>query len=589
MKKLLKAPVFWGILAALVLCMPVIDAYDIIATDATHVVYLEGMKPYPGYGPFSLYSFADGSEETMSALISEGFYPWFTNLDHKMKLFRPIPSLLIYLNHKLSRLTPWGYPLHSLLWYVLVIVLLDRLVCLILPDSRSGGLKPVRYVALLIFVMATRNAFLIAYGGARYYLVVLAFGLAGLIAHIKWRERDWIPGRWLSLCAFLLCLLSGEAALAMVAMLAAYELFGSPEPLKKRIRALLPMAVMVSVYLVFYKLMNYGTAHFEFYTNPFNDPLGFLLALPARLAAMVGELFLGSMSVMGVMSKGAFGPPSWHYYLGGAVTVILVGLLVYPLWKTASGTLRRRLRWLFIGTLAALVPLAAALPNSRLVILPSIGSSIILSFILVHWWRRVRERPKSMVWLGAVVCILLAGIHLVYAPYHWFSDQKQFKFFMNAWDASHRESVLNEIKPHQTAVFLNGTGGDAFMSGFRHRLVNRLPMPAAWWPLSYMEKNNRYVRTGENTLELEMLEGKSLLDTPNVFTAHDPNSPFKKGEVLTFRGLRVRILDLNERGPTRMEFSFNQSLDDPVFVFYKLHKGKLETVSPPAVGESLTM
>lgn len=577
MKRLLKAPLFWGFLAAIIIGIPQIDSYSIIATDATHTVYLEGWKDYPGYGPFSLYNFADGSAETMNRLISDGFYPWFINLDHKMNLFRPIPSLLIYLNHKLSRLNAWGYPFHSLLWYLLVIFLLDRFICLILPGSKDGRYKPVRYIALLIFALASRNYFFIVYGGARYYLVVIAFGLAGLMAHIKWREQDWKPGRWLSLVFFLLCLLSGEAALALIAFLVVYELLAAPDTIKERINALAPVAVLVVLYIIFYKLMDYGTANFQHYINPFNDPTGFIAALPVRLAAMVGELFLGTMSVINVIPQSVFMPPAWHYLLAAAAAIIIIGGLFYPIWKSESNPLRRRFRWLFAAIFTAMVPLAPALPNSRVVIILSLAGSIILAIIIVHWWRRIRERPKSLAWIGAIACLMLAGIHLIYSTYIWFPGTKEFKMFMAEWNNMHRTSVLNEIKPNQTAVFLNGTGGDSFMSGFRHRLILRLPMPEQWWPLSYMPKHFKYTRVGENALELQFLDDKCLYDNPAVLGRSSDN-PLEKGEELVFRGLRIHILDVNKKGPTRLRFTFDHSLDDPQYVFYRLYRGKLEII-----------
>jgi hypothetical protein len=588
MKRLLMSPILWAMLAAVVVSVPIIRSYDIIATDATHVVHLEGLKHYSGYGPLTLYRFADGSPEHMSALISAGFYPWFTNLDHKMNLFRPIPSLLIYLNHRISRLNPVGYPVHSLLWYLLLIVSMGVLARLITAKTDSGGFHPVCYIALLLFALAARNYFFIIYAGGRYLLILLTFGLAGLTAHIKWREQGWKPGRWLSLCAFLLCLLCGEAALALLAYLAAYELFGSPDALKKRINALLPVGALVVIYLLFYRLMDYGTANFDLYTNPFNDPMGFISALPVRLTAMLGELSVASMSLLKLLPDGFSGSSAWPYLLTGAGALVFVGLLFYPVWKAASLQLRRRFRWLMAGTLAAMVPLAPAQPNSRVVLVLSIGGSILLAFILFHWWQQIRRHPKSLAWIGAVACLALVGIHLVYAPYSWFKTGQGFEQFNGYWRTYHDESVLNEVKPSQTAIFLNGTGGDAFMSGYRHRLVNRLPVPGSWWPLSYLEKNNRYVRTAANKLELEILEG-NLYDSPNVIFARYPGSPLKRGEVLTFTGLQVRILEVDERGPIRMEFTFDRSLDDPTYVFYKLHQGKLHIVSPPAPGEALTL
>jgi hypothetical protein len=589
MKKLLKSPFLWGIVVGVVLCIPSINSYDFIATDCTQVGHLEGVLDYPGLGPLTLYNFADGSPEHMTKLISKGFYPWYTDLDHKMNLFRPLSSLFTTLNHQISRLDRRGYAFHSMLWYLASIVLIVLLVRVLFHDSGSISLLPVSFFTVLIFAAASRNMIFLIYGGARWMLITVTFGLAGLAAHLKWREQGWKPGRWLSVVAFLLCLLSGEAALAVLAYLAAYELFGSPDPLKKRIKSLLPLGILVFIYLVFYRLMDFGSANLELYTHPLNDPLGFISALPLKVAAMVGELFMGFISVLGIIPNGFTVPSIWPYLWTAAVALVTVGLLFYPVWSGSSPGQRRTFTWLLAGTAAAMFPLATPQPNSRVVFVLSIGGSILLAIIIHHWWKKIRSSPKSLLaWIGGLACLALLGIHLPYSAYHLFVRPQGLKFEMDEWIKYQNESVLNQIKPHQIAIFLNGTGGDDFVSGYRHRLVNHLPVPTQWWPLSYVEKKNRYLRAADNKLQLEIIEG-CLYDSPNIGIGRYHKTPLKKGDVIKLSGFQVKILEVNQKGPTRMEFTFDRSLDDEVYVFYKLHEGKLQTIFPPATGQSVTL
>ncbi len=115
-----------------------------------------------------------------------------------------------------------------------------------------------------------------------------------------------------------------------------------------------------------------------------------------------------------------------------------------------------------------------------------------------------------------------------------------------------------------------------------------MPVPKHWWSLSYIEKNVRYHRTADNKLELEILEG-CLYDTPYIYFARYKKLPLKKDEVIKLSGFQVRILELNQRGPTRIEFTFDRSLDDGSYCFYKYHESRLQIVSPPAPGQSLTL
>jgi hypothetical protein len=591
MKKLLKSPILWGVLAALVVTFPEVTTYEFFGSDCTHVGVLSGRMEYPGMGPLTLYRFSDGNPEHMSALISAGFQPWFSTLDRKMNMCRHLSSAFTALNYQISGMNPLGYTLHSVLWYLVLIVLLVFLVRRIVPGSGAGANHPVSFITVIIFALAYRNAFFIYYGGARWLLITMAFGLAGLLAHIKWREQDWKPGRYLSLTAFLLALLSGEAALAMLAYLAAYELFGTSDPVKKKISALLPAAVMTFIYLVIYRFMNYGTANLETYTNPFNDPIGFISGLPLKVAFMLGEMFFGVMSVFGVYPAAPSGV--LLTYLAGIGALVLVGLLFYPVWSSAPPPQRRKFNWLMVGTAAAMLPMASANPHSRVVLILFIGGSIILASIVHYWWEKIRQKPKFLAWLGGVACIGLLGIHIVLSTYYWFLDARWNKLWLDDWNKFQAQPALTEIKPHQKAIFLNGTcgldlSGSLAFSGYYYRKAKALPMPESWWPLCFQEKNLRYHRTAENKLELEILKG-SLLDHPYIQEVRNLDVPFKKGEILKFSGFQVTILEVNKDGPTRMEFMFERSLDDKIYCFYKLQEGCLHIVTPPAVGQSLTL
>jgi hypothetical protein len=586
MKKLLKSPVLWGVLAALVVTIPWVNSYQFVGSDYTHVGVLSGLIDYPGMGPLTLYRLMDGSPQQKSALISEGFCPWFSTLDSRMNMCRHLSSAFIVLNYQISGMNPLGYALHSLLWYLVLIVLVGFLVRHIVTDSGSHTVHPISFITVIIFTLAVRNAESLIYGSACWLMITMAFGLAGLLAHIKWREQGWKPGRFLSLFAFLLALLAGEAALAMLAYLAAYELFASPGPFKKRISALLPAAFMVFIYLIIYRIMNYGTANMVLYSNPFNDPIGFISGLPLKLASMLGEMFLGAISVFNVNPN----DPSrvLPTFLAGVGALVLVGLLFYPVWSSASHQQRRKFNWLMLGTVAAMFPMASVQACSRVVLILSFGSSILLAFILYYWWKKIRKNPKSLAWIGGVACIGLLGIHVILSTYYWFSGAQEIKQYLDEWNEFQNKSILNESKPHQKAIFLNGTGGDLIFTGYYHRKVNRLPMPESWWVLSFLEKKNRYLRTAENKLELQIIKG-SLLDLPYVYYVRDPKVPFKKGEILKFSGFQVTILEVNKDGPTRMEFTFERSLDDESYCFYKLQEGRLHIVTPPAVGQSLTL
>jgi hypothetical protein len=596
MKKIFKSPILWGVLAALLVVVPQINLYQFTGTDCIHIGVLEGLWDYPGMGPFTLYQFADGNPQRMSEIISRGFFPWFNSPDNQISFCRHLPSALIALNHKICGLKPLGYVIHSLLWYMALISILGVLVKRIVPGWHGKLSHPVTYLTLIIFAFSTSHLLIIFYGSARWLLIATTLALVGLLAHLKWREQGWRPGRYLSLIAFFLALLSGEAALAVLAYLAAYELFGSREPFKKRIKALLPAAVLVIIYLLFYRLMEYGTGGQDLYINPMTDPVSFITALPTRLASMLAEMFFRIISFFGIdPNLPAMG---WVTIMAGAAALVICGLLFYPVWSNASIDQRRKTRWLIIGSMAAMFPLASGYPCPRVAMIPFIGGSVLLAFILHHWWhklsrkRNIRQNLKSpSAWIGGLVVIVLFFLHLVLSPYYWFADAAEFKKYLDNQEEFNRKcTVLNEILPHQEAIFLHpSTNIDLTYDVYFYRKINRLPLPGAWWQLSYSHHKHRYLRTAEDKLELELI-GCSMFDhSPYLSVIRSSKTPLKKGEVIKLSGLQITILEVNENGPTRIEFKFDRSLDDERYRFFKFKDGSLHPTTAPPVGQDISL
>lgn len=592
MKRIFKSPVFWGVLAVLVIIVPQLGIYDFIGTDCFHVGFLEGVLEYPGFGPFNLYRFANGDPEHMSDIISNNFFPWFSSLDWKLIFCRHLPSLLIALNHKICGLKPLGYIIHSLLWYMLLIAVLGFLMGRIAPGSESKRFHPAAYLAVIIFAFSTSHMEIVFLGSARWMLITTTFALAGLVFHLKWREQGWKPGRYLSLLAIFLALLSGEAALALLAYLAAYELFGSGEPLEKRIKALLPAAVLVVIYLLFYRLMDYGVGGQDLYINPLADPLAFLTDLPLKLASILAEMFFGIMSILWI---DPLAPSQMSItFLAGAGALVICGLLFYPVWLNASIEQRRRFRWVIFGSIGAMIPLASGYPCSRVAMIPFIGGSVLLAFIMHYWWKKLtkksnfrRNLKSPFAWIGGLVCIVLFFVHLLLYPYCWFAIPWEYnKIFDKEREFNRKSTVLNEIQPHQEAIFLQPSADiDLNYGVYFYRKLNRLPLPGSWWQLSYSWKKHRYLRTAKDKLELD-LSGSGMFEGHTwVYVLRSKKEPLKTGEVIKLPGLQIRIIEVNENGPTRMEFKFDRSLDDERYCFFKFHEGSLVPVPLPPVGE----
>ena len=567
MKKILLFPITWGIAVALLVVVPQLHRSQFRDDDYVQLTVLAGKVAYPWMGPFNLYGFVSGNPDHFSMHIDKGPALWSMDSATKVNFLRPLSSALTALNYKISGLNPLGYTVHSLLWYLFAIFFLGIILLRVFPRPRGGRYHPAVYIVLVMFAVSSSHFPTVFWNASRWILVSLTFGLAGLAAHLKWREENWRPGRCLSLLAFILALFAGEASLSVLAFLAAYELFDRSDPFRKRLTALFPGAFMVVVYLTVYTALGCGTAGIEAYLDPFNDTAAFLTALPSKFSAMFGELFLGAQS-----SRWYFPQLRTGVVVSGAAAVVLVGFLLFPLWKRSYPRRRRRINWMVTGMLGSLIPLASRTPNPHVLIIPFIGGSVLVGFILFYWWRRIKRKINIFNGLALLACAALVYILLIRPPFNWFGASEEWQTAHERLEQFHNQPVLEELRPDQKIIFLNFSNWSFEFHGYYYRKLYDLPMPDAWWRLTSSAVPPRYHRTADNKLEMEIVLSRSF-QLP------------KKGSVVRLPGLRVTVLAVEIGGTARVEFEFDRSLDDDTYCFLVWREGRLHRIEPPRVGQ----
>ena len=114
-----------------------------------------------------------------------------------------------------------------------LLIVIGRLLRRALPG-------PLGVLTLALFAVDESHWFPVAWWAHRNTLVAVAFGFAGLLAYVRWRETGWRLGLPVALVSFGLGLLGGEAALSIFGYLAAYEMLASRGPFSSRVRALSP-------------------------------------------------------------------------------------------------------------------------------------------------------------------------------------------------------------------------------------------------------------------------------------------------------------------------------------------------------------
>jgi hypothetical protein len=83
--------------------------------------------------------------------------------------------------------------------------------------------------------------------------------------------------------------------------------------------------------------------------------------------------------------------------------------------------------------------------------------------------------------------------------------------------------------------------------------------------------------------------GGEMMATRFESLVRSRDAPIPAGYEVDLSGMRVRVLEVGQVGPTRVEFTFDRSVDDPSIVLMAVLDGGLRRVEPPPVGSTLRL
>lgn len=538
-----------------------------MADDFIQLGVLEGTSPDTWTGPLDLYTISDGVPEHVAAMKRAGAFPWFFRLDFKMAFLRPVSSGLLALDHALFGLHPLGYRIHGVLWSLA----LAGGIALLFRRALSGA---VGALASLVFVLSGVHGVL-CWTAARHIVVAAACGVAALGCHLRWREDGWRPGALLAVAGFALALSASEAALAVMAYLLAYEALGATDSWRRRLVASAPALALATGYLALWLKLGRGVSAGSGYLSPLVEPLRFALELPGRLLFVLGSALAGGSADLWVLRPGL----RTALIAASCVVVAVVALLVRAAWAPAPADERRAVRWLGIGAVLSAVPFAASPIGSRCLVVPLIGVSTLVAFVLHRWWTALRREPGLRPRLAGGIAVGLAVIHLLLAPLQRLAVPGLLRRVMSdrlVAVMAQAELPGQGLGARRVVVLTAPDLVVGLHSSFYRRLY-RLPMPSSWQVLSWAQCEHVVERTAPDAVELRLAGG--ALDAPAL----------RPGEEMDSGDMRATVLETAARGPTRVRFRFDRPLDDPSFLLLAWQDGRLRAVSPPSVGTALRL
>ncbi len=195
-KRLFLSPVTVRVLLTLVITLPLLKYSQFRDDDYVQLGVLSGKLNYPWMGPFNLYGFISGNPHYIPGMISQGPFTWEMGVhdSDRVNFFRPLGSAFVSLTYKVFGLNPVGYTLHSISWYIAAVVFFGFLLMRIFPRTGNCRRLLAVYIALIMFAISSSNCFTVMWNAARWIIIAVTLSLAGLLAHIKWREDNW---KWL--------------------------------------------------------------------------------------------------------------------------------------------------------------------------------------------------------------------------------------------------------------------------------------------------------------------------------------------------------------------------------------------------------
>jgi hypothetical protein len=277
-----------GVLLALLFSLWELPFASFMADDFIQLGVLEHVLPVAWLGPLDLYTLADGTPRHIQLLKDAGALPWFFDPAFTMGFFRPLSSASLVFDHAVFGLHPTGYRVHVALWFLVLVVGLGKLYRLALrradpPDdvATGEGADPIATLALVLFTISGCQA-MFCWTATRHIAIAAALGVLALYSHVRWREQGWRPGRILSIAGLVASLSASEAGLGIVAYLFAYEALGARGAVTSRVRASAPVAGILALYLLMYRLLGLGASAGSGYLDPLHHPWTSIAQIPGR-------------------------------------------------------------------------------------------------------------------------------------------------------------------------------------------------------------------------------------------------------------------------------------------------------------------
>lgn len=519
----------------LVLLSPALFS-GLMGDDLFHYALLNGAVNFPqpnDISLFNLFSFINDDPVRRAQLQDIGIMSWWVSPSFEWNFFRPIAELTHYIDYVWLKGAEWLMHLHSIMYFVIIILLVYKLGQCLLDDQR------LVLLITALYALSATHGLTVAWLCNRNALLAMVFSLASLIAFIQSQQlnKNTRLHYLLSLAFLPLALLSGEIALSLGGFLLGYILCLSTKPVFKSLLWLLPHLAIVVIWFVIYNKAGFG-AHGNtlFYINPAEHPISYLSLLLERIPLI-------SLSLLLALPADIIGHTSFTIPLI-VLALLLIGVIAYFLKNSAH----KKVAMAFsIAAFIAILPIACSPPQSRNLIFVSLSSAVIIGIIMQQLFQSGAKVPL----------FILVILHLILSPLLLLPSSYMPQIFSASGE---RRAATLEVMPNEKVIVFNANMMEmTYLAA--HRFKQGLPIPQRIWNLTGAESQYTIKKMDDHRLRL--ISDSHFLSSGDLLVRNIAAEPFHAGDTIAMNGLIIHIIAVNAAGyPAIFDAIFTETLDN---------------------------
>ena len=540
-----------------------------VGDDYTHQFILQGKWDHPNMRPWNLYDFGTYPLDTHSAWWNEGALPWWTDSDWKLRFFRPLASLTIWLDHTVYGDWVPGYKLTSLFWYAALLLVIYGLYR---AFELSQG---TALLAVALFAVAECSLMPVGWVANRNSLIAVLFMAASVLAVSRRRTWGYVPALVAALALAALACLAKEGGIAAFAMIVLYLVWarrGSQPPITgtQATAGAVTAGVLAGCYIVFLAASGYG-ARSLYYPTPWGDTAEYLTRVGALLPAGVCHL-LGPFGLRTLLDRPFIALP----------VVVVLGWILWRELKAVPAA-----RFFAAWIVLAILPQAAGQPAQRMLFGAAVGSSALLALLVVSFLSRPRQETRYDAYRVLAIVILgyaggLPAWKLMEGWADYARTAKQRRQIITAADVG-----SPDLGQREAFILQSPYTGAALVPIATWRVETDDAM-VRFWPMQMERRALRWTRLDERTFELESLDGPFLTRSlEKLFLADRSPRPANAGWTTAL--FTVHTEGYDAQGLHSFRVHCPESLDHPSYRFLTFRERSFVALPPPAVGQSVTL